>query len=322
MHQFATGDGEFGLMKELALTALREIGVLLDQDRFPIVRNGGVVVPGDGTVSETTGKEKKDVFRSRKRRPSAGSRAGPAGRKRSTGGSRSSGAAAPTVRASLRGRCEAGLGDVRKAYPGTEVWVQDDGMWLLAESALLPGLERRAAFLVYLPDHHKLPIMSWGFWMVPGKLIKWIGPRHTNFPDGSICAFNPKDRTWVPGDDVTNLIDLYSNWAVCHLHLEKFGRWPGPQYAPHAYERRTEIQDEEHCGCENPKGRYKDCCKLSDYQADFVELMLDFMSKHPNCGERIPPKIIVEFIEKRETPPIIYKKSAINRHPADVSKPD
>lgn len=302
-------------MNQQALNTLRDIGAQLDQGKFPQVYDGGVVVPGEATVSETTGKEKKNVFRSRKRRSAAGSWSRPAGWKRSTSGSRSSGAAAPSVRASLRGRYEAGLEDVRKAYPGTEVWVQDAGMWLLAESALLTGLERRAAFLVYLPDHHKPPAMSWAFWIMPGKPMKWIGPRHTNFPDGSICAFHPKDRTWVPGADVTNLIDLYSLWAVRHLHLEKLGRWPGSQYAPHAYERRTEFEDGEYCGCENPKGRYEDCCKTRDYQRNLVELMLDFMSKHEKCGERNPPEIIVEFINKRGKPPIIYNRTA-NKPPS------
>lgn len=284
-------------LNEQALSALRHIGVLLDQGKFPNVRDGGVVVPGKATVSENSGKETKNDTGSRKRRPAARPWKGPARGQRKASGSRSSGAAAPVLGANLRKHFEKEVLAASVAYPTTRVWPQEEGMWMLAESVVLPGLPKKATFLLALPFVQGLNLRAWGFWTTIVS-SHWIGPRHTNYPDGSICAFEPRDRTWVVGDQLRGLIDLYSLWALRHLYLEKFQRWPGYQSVPHAYERLEEFRDDEYCGCENSQKLYVDCCKASDLEkrASGVEFVL-------NNGRRHPPDEVVRFVRERKDPP-------------------
>lgn len=60
-------------------------------------------------------------------------------------------------------------------------------MWLLARSSIIPGLARETTFFVTLPYRSGVGPRAWGFWATAGP-SRWIGPRHTNFEDDSICA--------------------------------------------------------------------------------------------------------------------------------------
>lgn len=285
------------------LKTLRQIGIQLDQNRFPIVYNGGVVMPGEATVSPSTlGKEKANVS-ARQRRSETRPWQGPPGRQRQADRPGPTRGATPVVCSDLQNQYEAQLDAVQEAYPDTKCWHQMEGMWLLTESALLPGLGKKATFLTMLPYTKKFAVMSWGFWTTPIS-FKWIGARHTNFPNGSICAFEREDKTWVSGESIIKLLDLYSLWALRHLHLETFGRWPGYQSVHYPYERLTELKDNEYCGCAHSHRMYADCCKKHDLARDKVADALDFL-RITNGGSRTPPKNIVEFIRHREEPPPI-----------------
>ena len=107
-------------------------------------------------------------------------------------------------------------------------------------------------------------VRAWGLWCAGRVGATWIGPRHTNYVDGSICAFEKDAGTWSFGDSLVALFDLLSVWAIRQLFAESFGRWPGPQASSYPYERLLEFQDTEHCGCAKPKGRYGQCCKPRD----------------------------------------------------------
>jgi hypothetical protein len=135
-------------------------------------------------------------------------------------------------------------------------------MWLLTDSSVVDGLKPAATFLTAI-SWPAFAVKSWGFWRDSPFSVRWIGPRHTNFPDGSICAFDPTDWTWVFGDSLVSLLDLYSVWALRHLHLQMFNRWPGPQSVFHPYERRVEFQPDEHCGCGSGRA-YGLCCASHD----------------------------------------------------------
>lgn len=284
-------------MQADAMTILRQVGDQLDEDLYPQVHDGGIVQPGDVTLScSNQGKEKSSVA-SRQRRPSARPWQGPPGRQRQAFRFRSSRAATPVVCADIQKKYEAELDAVLEAYPDTNIWHRAEGMWLLTESILLHGLGKKATFLISIPYFQKFTVKSWGFWITPIS-FEWIGPRHTNYPDGSICAFEPQDKTWMNGDSIVTLLDLYSLWALRHLYLEIYGRWPGYQSIPYPYERLTEICDNEYCGCAHSNRLYVDCCKRHDLARDKTTDALDFLKK--SGGLRNPPKEILEFIRYRK----------------------
>lgn len=176
-------------------------------------------------------------------------------------------------------------------------------MWLLSESSVVQGLDRAATFLVAF-CWSKAAVRGWGFWRDSAITGRWIGPRHTNFPDGSICAFDPADGTWVFGNSIVGLLDLYTVWALRHLHLESFGRWPGPQAVFHPYERRLEFHLDESCGCGSDK-MYRNCCAPRDgarrVVPDFVSFALRFAG-----GLREPPARVAQFVLNLAQPPPIF----------------
>lgn len=276
---------------------LREIGSDLDHHEFPCVYDGGVVMPSETTsLPSTLGREKNNVS-PRQRRPAAGSWQGPTRRQ---GPPRKT---APVICAGLQKQYEAELDAVQEAYPGTKSWHQIEGLWLLTESTILNGLGKKATFLTAIPYTLTSTARSWGYWTT-ALSAQWIGPRHTNFPDGSICAFEPRDKTWVIGDTLIKLLDLYSVWALRHLHLEKLRRWPGYQSVPHPFERLWELRDDEFCGCGNSDKLYIDCCKKQDLAKDGKADLIYFL-RWANGGSRKPPEDILNFINRRKEPPPI-----------------
>jgi hypothetical protein len=92
----------------------------------------------------------------------------------------------------LRAAYEGQVTRLAEAYPTCQTFADDEGMWLLARSSIISGLAGEAAFLVALPYRSGLGPRAWGFWTA-GAETAWIGPRHTNFRDGSICAFSPDE---------------------------------------------------------------------------------------------------------------------------------
>ena len=276
---------------------LQEIGLQLDQDVFPRIYNGGVVRPRTPTVIPLTQGRKANSHeqaRQRAGRPATGPRTWTAGRPWASSGRRSGSpsAAASLVYPNLWEELDA----VHHSYPDTRVWLQDEGVWLLTKSRLLQGLWKQATFLTAIPFNKESRASSWAFWTSLIS-IQWIGPRHTNYyPNGSICAFELKDGTWVIGDNILKLLDLYSLWALRHLHLEMLGRWPGQQFVHHPYERLTELHDDELCGCENPQGLYEDCCKPVDLSCDFIKQAFDYW-KTTREVKREPPQAIRQFVE-------------------------
>lgn len=292
------------IMQAQTKNALQEIGLQLDCSQFPCVYNGGFVKPSDTVVvSSFLGEEKQDVsFRQRRSKTRSWQRS--AGWQRQTYRPRTSGRTTSFICSSLRESYEAELDALMDAYPGTKIWQQEEGLWLLTESAVLAGLGKKATFLCAIPYSPILFTRSWGFWTT---LIstEWIGPRHTNFPDGSICAFEPQDGTWKNGDSIIKLLDLYSLWALRHEHLKEFGRWPGHQSVHHPHERLSELRDDEFCGCAHSNRLYSECCKQKDLARNLVADFMDFWFHFAGQQHRKPPQTITDFIRKRIKPPPI-----------------
>ena len=296
-------------MDQNAKNLLVEIGRQLDCAIFPKVRNGGFVVPSASTVSlSQLGKEKHHAGKreesSAAESPESWSRLFPWER-----ASRESGSLAgpwptgstPSVVIPIANGCPEPLSRICEYYPGARIWEQNGGFWLLVKSSLLPNLGRTVMLLIAVSITNKL-VRAWAFWnSAIGS--QWIGPRHTNFPDGSICAYDPSDRTWEFGDPIVTLLDIYMVWALRHLHLEVEGRWPGPQSAPHIYERLLELRDNELCGCGRSAPRkYSQCCKASDLRANRLAEAIRF-GAFSDWSCRQPPAAIMQFIDELKQPP-------------------
>ncbi len=194
----------------------------------------------------------------------------------------------------LRDFYVADVEEVIAAYPGTSVTWLKQGMWLKFESQILREFSERATFLVGVPFDPALKVRAWGFWSTVIS-AHWIGPRHTNYFDGSICAFHTDDNSWAHGHSLVKLFDMYSLWACRHLHLRVFGDWPGHQHSSLAIERLAEYHDDELCGCETPSGLYKDCCKPNDILIG-PACSIENLAQALNYASRKIPKSIVEYM--------------------------
>lgn len=286
---------------DAAASILKEIGQQLDKDIFPRIKNGGIVTPSEAAVPTTTWAKEKKNERQGTRRPETRPWTGPPRGQRPAdrGGTPSS--ASPVICANLQAQYEDELTAIRGAYPGTRVWRQQEGLWLLNESTLLPGLWQRAVFLTGIPFDRTRLVRSWGFWMgTPLRYPIWIGPRHTNSPDGTICAFEPSDGTWNVGDSLLVLLDLYTLWALRHLHLQVFQRWPGRQVAHYVHERLRELKPTEYCGCGSDQ-LYGVCCQEKDIRSNRILEAMKFYNN--GGGVRTPPDAITNFIRVQDNPP-------------------
>lgn len=284
---------------------LAVVGAQLDQLIFPRVKNGGFVVPRDSAISlnhlgvEKHHEQQRQAGSSTQSRQRAGRGARQAGGCESSG-SRTPAAAAPVVGQYARDSSLAQLNELEAAYPETQIWDTQDGFWLYARSHLLPGLNRSVIFVVGVSNASR-QVRAWAFWTSGSVGASWIGPRHTNFPDGSICAFEPQDGTWTFGDSFVTLLDLYTGWAFRHLHLEVMGRWPGPQAGHWSYERIMEVAADEHCPCGMTGRLYADCCQPKDLSGNRLRQALIFakISKTPRC----PPASVQAFaLERKQVP--------------------
>ena len=279
---------------------LQKIGLDLDRNIFPTVGQNGVVMPVDAQNHsiqlsteihyETAQKQAFSEAQSWQRPPL---------RRTQTLQSRASCSAASFVCPVFRAQYTDELDIISSAYPGLKFWMQDRGMWIRYVSELIQGEMKKAVFLCSVPFDPRLRVQSWGFW----NGCAWIGPRHTNLPDGSICAFNPLDGSWKHGDSILALLDIYVVWAVRHLHLLRFGRWPGAQVAHLKYERLTEQRTGELCGCGSLKSSYAECCMSKDMATLKVSDAIEFVLQ--GGVRRMPPVEITGFLKNQNNPPQI-----------------
>ena len=301
---------------ERVIEQLRRIGEELTRQSGVEVWRGGVVRPSEaGALSHTMGRGNSNG-NERARGSATGTRKGTARGKRKAGGSGTTRSAAPLVVGNSRDAYERQLTTVCKEYPGSQVWPQERGLWLLAPSALLDDLDRRALFLLAVPyEVEGRTVSAWGFWdWNDPSSATWIGPRHTNYPMGTICAFHLGDvAPWLDGGSLVALLDFYSEWAVRQLHLEYLGRWPGSQIASSVYERMVETHPDELCGCGSVDKTYAQCHQAADLARNRVGLALKFMEK-TNGGRREPPVAVLDFLRGRRGPPEVTHHITVLPH--------
>lgn len=254
---------------------LSELGSDLHVGRMPRVQVGGFVIR-DTEPDQSQGKMEKA---NESPEPTwAARQSGATGRYRTARRTRQAGSAARPWQAgsaaSSGGKLtkpwsKEQIGMLGNAYPDLAISSRGSGIWLLYTSGVVRGLGRRARFVVALSTHQGVPPRAWAFWETAVSSL-WIGPRHTNWAEGSICAFTPTDGTWRTGDSLITLADLYTIWALCQLHLEKVGFWPGRQSAHLVHERLNESRAGELCGCGQTDSLYVDCCFESDMARQFL----------------------------------------------------
>lgn len=296
--------------EDVAIHVLKEIGQQLDRNVFPVVKNGGLVAPNPMPADQVNSVKEKQNERQGQRRSETGTWTRSERRERQAQRPRQTCKTTSVISSHIKAKrayervYEQEFDALRVAYPSIKIWQQAEGLWLLTESSVLPGHWHKAAFVTGLSYVFPFNVRSWGFW-ISGISLKpvWIGPRHTNFPDGSICAFESSDETWSSGQSIITLLDLYTLWALRHRHLEVFGRWPGRQAVRYPYERILELKADEFCGCDRSEKLYADCCRDKDLALDQVAIALDF--RLGTGSERIPPKAIVDFICDRDNPPAL-----------------
>jgi len=89
---------------------------------------------------------------------------------------------------------------------------------------------RYRLFLLYSLGHDPIA------WIVQPEISKRTWPCHRHlYGHGNLCPQDPDAPNWEFGqDDLTYYIDLVVLWLGCHIHLEEYGRWPGPE-APRSH---------------------------------------------------------------------------------------
>lgn len=284
---------------------LAEIGQQLDLGIYPSVITGGIVVPNAIPASQLISGKENYYEKQRSRRPPTRPWTWPPRWQGQTRGRWTPNQTSSVLCSSIEERYLSQLSEIKEAYPHTKSWLQDEGLWILNESSLLPDLWRKAVFITAFSFRWPFIIRSWGFWFGCFSIEPvWIGPRHTNFPDGSVCAFEPADDTWTTIEPILTLLDIYTLWALRHHYLEIFGRWPGQQSIVHPYERILEQKETELCGCGRYDKFYGECCKKTDIKRDRIADAIDFHI-FTDGSERKPPKVITTFMKDRTTPPDI-----------------
>lgn len=289
---------EFGSTSPLEV--LRCIGSDLDVDRYPRCFKGGLLLPSEESPPiQTLGKEMTHG-NSRQSRSSTRSRQRTSRWQRPTGRSRTPDPAAQFRIGGLERQFTAQLAALKEAYPSVKMWQQDLGAWLLLDSVVLAGLDRRARFAVAVPFTTDR-VRAWGFWEGMLGPARWIGPRHTNFPEGSICSFDPSAAHPLGAHDLVGLLDVYTLWAFRHLHLETRGRWPGRHIGAFVSERLFEFRPDEFCGCGSEGLRYHECCKQSDESGLRVAEAVDYVL---SLRQRRVPDEVLEFVRGQNPPPV------------------
>jgi hypothetical protein len=160
------------------------------------------------------------------------------------------------------------------------------GAWVTGRIQPIPFLQDGATVVLFYPFDQGLIVRAWAWW----DCGVWIGPRHTNYGDGSICAFEPSDTVgvWRPGDPLLRLLDFISCWIARQIYFLHNGRWPGPQSLHTAFERVNEHRPGELCGC-GAAAPYENCHQPADLLLSPKARLLEFKRACPNPS-RSPPR--------------------------------
>lgn len=294
----ATADASCADCRAEALAVLQRIGEELDLHQTLRVLRGGVVQPSTsrplshllGEVSAHDGARKP----AGSERPATGQGQGAA--EGNPAGTRPGPSAGQVVRE--RG-VEAkfvtdieGATDAQEGYPQLRARLAGPIIWLEGEIDPVPGLGRAARVRISYPMDTTIPVRAWAWW----QKGKWIGPRHTNYGEGSICAYEVTDRSWTRAMPLIRYIDQVAGWITRHIYLAEFGRWPGQQVLHTARERLRQHQPGEICGACRSGQPYELCHKLADMQMGRMAIEQEY-KRHFGKNVQRPPETELAFQE-------------------------
>lgn len=272
----------------MGLPILYRIGQDLHQGRYPRVLTGGIVSPASPGPPYTAGGVGTDGQEQRKGAEGAEAREG-AATKRSPYRSRSTRATPPVLeQLEWPSAAEVTLKEATVAYPQLSWTVASTVIWLSLQVTPITGLSNSALVVGCLAPRCRPRFWAW--W----EEGVWIGPRHTNYGDGSICAYEPSDGTWMEGDGLVLLLDLVVVWVVRHLFLRRYGFWPGEQVLHTVYERTRENLPEELCGACVSSKTYRDCHMEDDARVPLIDAILGAGLR---VNKRYPSREAVEYLQ-------------------------
>jgi hypothetical protein len=191
--------------------------------------------------------------------------------------------------------------ELRAHYSGVRVWNGDlNGTWLEVHSTPLGEGGPQARFLIAIPKNPNFQIRTWGFWFVDNAMV-WIGPRHTNFPDGSICAFPVAEGY---GDTLVSYVDLLAEWGFRNVYLATRGIWPGPQEGRWRYYRLNTTLPGECCPFCRSLTPYEKCCRPKDEAEAQITDKAEFLAEAGcDLGDRRPHDRLTDFVCSRRIGP-------------------
>jgi hypothetical protein len=253
---------------------LHDIGVALDLGHRCVVYDRGFVRPAanpivwklagrlEGVMSNGANQGERPGGSGR-RRPGAGGEAGGEAREAAPATARGASASverqlASLDRLELDESAKSRIHEALCAYPQFGVRSVSAGFWISGRVQPVFDLSVTATMSTFIPRDERAQTQAWAWW----EEGVWIGPRHT-YKDGSICAFELRDRTWVRGESIATLLDLQVVWICRQMFLREYGRWPGRQMIHSPLERVLEQHRGEFCGC-GSDDRYEACCRDRD----------------------------------------------------------
>lgn len=185
------------------------------------------------------------------------------------------------------------LPEILQYYPSAISREVTDGLWVIVQSFPLGRDGPRFWICLFLPYSDKHDPKAFAFRKI--SLPRTVGPRHTNFPDASICAFSSPDDAWRPGDSPIVLLNLYAEWLICQMYFRVAGFWPGGQSGLDAVYRQAEFKPGEWCFCDS-RLRYGEC----HFDADKNEVeRLRAKGDLFDHGPRKVPSAILRFAKSR-----------------------
>jgi hypothetical protein len=213
------------------------------------------------------------------------------------------------------------LAELRQHYPDARSWGGDtNGTWLTVSSHPVGAGGPQATFLIAIPNDVRVRIAAWAFWGW-GASATWIGSRHTNYPDGTVCAFPLDGGYWKETESLLPYLDLLSEWAFRQIFLRIKGLWPGPQEGLSAYYRIRETRSGECCPRCKRLTLYDECCRALDEGEPDANDRLGFVAKMGcDVGKQRPHQRTLHFaLGKRPRPPRMARVHAGLR--AKLNKP-
>jgi hypothetical protein len=294
---------------EHPISVLRRIGIELHAGNPPRAYERGRLHSGSGSpVAPTEPAEGGHHAHTswKGARPETGSRQG-AARRRATAHPARTGNPRPSVLRELTAqhveRREDLAGAMREykqlRLSFAPAWPFDPALWLSGWVEPIAGLDDAFLLIRYPSMAPSWPVSAWAWWRNGIR----IGPRHTNYGDGSICSYEPGDTagaSWARGMPLLRLLDFHSLWIARHLHLAMFRWWPGKQVLHTPHERLAEQQALELCGGCASGRQYDGCCRPKDELIPPAERVAEYrrrmqprqFSRHAPGGRQIPPAVL------------------------------